>query len=129
LSAAPRWTIEALHRVRDLLDQMDDEAAGWIAEKLTEYLDPFAEGLTLDQALEIAPTPGSEGWRGVARRQARDEAIRSLAGLFPGSVLYRAEQVRAMLTRYQTSRWETRRSFSRNRACRIPHRDPDLASV
>jgi hypothetical protein len=101
--------IDSLRRVRDLLAELDadrdDADAGLAVQAFDAFLDPFADGLTLGQAFEVEPTLGHESWRKGARRVLRDEAIRALAQLYPGSVLHKAGEVRSAIARYRAGRW------------------------
>jgi hypothetical protein len=104
--------VAAVARLRRVAARLGELGADgeWLAGVMGVYLDPFA-GCTFDQTAGLVPGAGTENWRTAARRAARDEAIRSLAGYFPG--LPRAACAEAIwkeLDRYRASRWRVDRA-------------------
>jgi hypothetical protein len=102
--------MDAVERLRRLAGgELREDDVEWAAGVLNRYLDPYA-GCTLDEAAGLLPMPGAEHWRTVAKRAARDDAIRGLAGYFPGLNRTRAaEKVWKMLIGYATTRWRVDR--------------------
>jgi hypothetical protein len=103
---------DAVARLRRLVPRLVELGGDgeWLAERLQAYLDPFAS-LSADEAMGLVPAAGAEHWRTVARRAMRNQAIRALAGYFPG--LNRsgtAEEIATMLTRYAATRWRVDRA-------------------
>src|SRR5260370_21388669 len=95
----------AVARLRRLAARLGELGAdgAWLAGVVQEYLDPFAGG-SLDEAAGLAPDARAEHWRTAARRALRDDAIRALAGYFPGLSRSRcAGQIARLLTRYAAS--------------------------
>jgi hypothetical protein len=103
--------VARLRRLAARLPALGEDGA-WLAGVLRQYLDPFGGG-SLDGAAGLAPAAGAEHWRTAARRALRDEAIRALAGYFPGlSRADCAEQIWKLLDRYRASRWHVDRAGS-----------------
>jgi hypothetical protein len=73
--------IEPVARLRRLAaGELRDEDVEWWAGVLSRYLDPFGS-CSLDEAAGLTQAPGEENWRTVAKRAARDEAIRGSPGI------------------------------------------------
>jgi hypothetical protein len=95
--------VARLRRVAARLGEGEDE--NWFRAGAAMYLDAYAE-IGLEDALGLSAVAGGKHWRTGARRAERDDAIRALAGYFPG--LRRspcAGEIAQMLTRYAASRW------------------------
>ena len=99
-----------LTRVAERLDELGEEDLRRLAGGLQTYLDPFA-GCSLEEALGLAAAAGGEHSRTAAKRALRDEAIRRLAGYFPGLPRTRcAQEIAKLLARYAASRWRVDRA-------------------
>jgi hypothetical protein len=99
--------VARLRRVAARLGELGADGE-WLGGVLQVYLDPFA-GCTFDQAAGLVPDAGAEHWRTAARRDIRDDAIRALAGFFPGLPRTRCE-IAQLLARYAASRWRVDRA-------------------
>ncbi len=103
--------MDAVERLRRLAARLGELGADgqWFGDVLNRYLDPYTS-CSLDEAAGLLPAPGAKGWRTVAKRAERDDAIRALAGFFSGLKRTRsADKIWKALIGYATTRWRVDR--------------------
>ena len=115
----------------DRLRRLAESAPGWgpdgewLAEAFQQYLDHAHNGATLDQALGVAVSRGQRPWWIREKRQRALEALATLnAHVATESYRSRADEIVAMLRRYQSARWKHDRN-----ATPAPSTDPVRAAM
>ena len=96
-------------RLRELRGRLSggDELERWTAACISDYLEHAQHGRTLDASFELNPPPGGTPWWRVESLEARDNALRALAGKFSGEmdVAAQAGSMARMFRRYRDGRW------------------------
>ncbi len=105
----PSPALTSILKLRHLVPVLEAGGADelWLAACILEYLDGAERGLTLDQALDLAPVPGAVSWWTAEQVEARDAAIRALAARYypslrPGT---KARKIERLALRYATASW------------------------
>ena len=101
-------------RLRRLAAKFADEGNAdgiWFAEKLAVYNAGAPQGLSLDSALGLVPSPGRRPWWDLERRARRDAIIVEIRDrFFPGLANRRAGSLIAeRVRRYETTSWRSDR--------------------
>ena len=83
----------------------------WLTNRLKEYLDGAAAGLSLERAMDLATSPGGRPWWSSERLDQRDEALRMLAQqhLADLSVGGQVAAIIRMRARYEATMWKADR--------------------
>lgn len=89
-----------LRRLVARLLALEDEAASWLASGAAIYEAGAAEGVTLCQALRIAPPAGQEGWWTTEARARRDDLLREMARRFFPASRRQAADISTRLKRF-----------------------------
>jgi hypothetical protein len=106
--APPSPALAALGRLRRLADRLlehEDGDAGWFAAALMVYEAGAGDGVTLDRAFGLAPTPGQEGWWTSEARTRRDALLCEIAARFyvdEPSQRRQAEKIAQRLARFHS---------------------------
>jgi hypothetical protein len=108
----PLDRVGQLERIADVLgcgEQPSPDDAAWLADGLLRYSQEAATGMTLEDALGLAPTvPGEEHWTTTQRRRRRNaviHAIRSRPLFADLKIPEAAREIAALGSRYrQTGR-------------------------
>ena len=101
-----------VQRLRRVIADMEAKPAPtdddvWFARASRRYLENASDGLTLDQALGLAPAQGEQSWWRREALDRRDTAVRELAGrhLHGMSPAAQAREIESLLRRYASTRW------------------------
>jgi len=83
------------------------ELGDWLAPRLKHYLTGASVGVSLEQVLDLAVSPGRAPWRREEAQRARDDAIRELADRHFGNLDLngQANALLETIRRYRGSRW------------------------
>jgi hypothetical protein len=104
----PSPALVALGRLRRLADRLlehEDGDAGWFKAALMVYEAGAGDGVTLDRAFGLAPTPGHEGWWTSEARTRRDALLCEIAARFYAdepSERRQAEKIAQRLARFHS---------------------------
>jgi hypothetical protein len=94
-----------LRRLADRLLEDEDGDAGWFKAALMVYEAGAGDGVTLDRAFGVAPTPGHEGWWTSEARTRRDALLCEIAARFYAgepSERRQAEKIAQRLARFHS---------------------------
>jgi hypothetical protein len=110
LSKGPLIVDSPIIRLRRLAIRLatEGDADGiWFASALAVYEAGAADGLSLDAALRLVPSPGCRSWWSAEQRDRRDILIREIRDrFFPGLPnSHTASQIDEKLRRYETTSW------------------------
>ena len=83
------------------------ELGDWLAPRLNHYLTGASEGVSLEQVLDLAVSPGQAPWWREEAQRARDNAIRELADQHFGNLDLnsQADEILQTIRRYRRGRW------------------------
>jgi len=87
----------------------------WLAPRLNHYLTGASEGVSLEQVLDLAVSPGRAPWWAEEAQRARDDAIRKLADQYFSSLDLggQADAILKTIRRYRGGRWRFDRGGER----------------
>jgi hypothetical protein len=117
--ADPMSAISRLRRIAARLATEDDADAGWFVERTALYEAGARHGVSLDQALQLAPDPGHRPWWQLEDRGRRDGIIGDIRDRFYAGLPNRrsATLIAHTVRRYETTAW-TRDRVWRNAPAR-----------
>ena len=111
--------IQPIDQLRQLLVMAEGgklgELGDWLAPRLNHYLTGASEGVSLEQVLDLAVSPGQAPWWREEAQRARDNAIRELADQHFGNLDLnsQADEILQTIRRYRRGRWR----FDQSREC------------